>query len=143
MSRERLTTILLAPHVTEKTSMAMANANQYAFRVDHRATKTDVKKAIEAIYGVTVVDVRTQGPNGERPALSAVLPAGADPDMQVSSGVGAEAGELCRGLTERRALVQPEQVGRSEHRADGSDDHERAERLHRQVTDVEIGRAHV
>jgi large subunit ribosomal protein L23 len=39
---------------------AAGDSNQYAFRVDHRATKTDVKKAVEAIYGVKVVDVRTQ-----------------------------------------------------------------------------------
>jgi large subunit ribosomal protein L23 len=47
------------PIVTEKVTAA-GDSNQYAFRVDHRATKTDVKKAVEAIYGVKVVDVRTQ-----------------------------------------------------------------------------------
>ena len=47
------------PIVTEKVTAA-GESNQYAFKVDQRATKTDVKKAIEAIYGVKVVDVRTQ-----------------------------------------------------------------------------------
>lgn len=53
------TTVIKMPIVTEKVTAA-GEHNQYAFRVDQRATKTDVKKAIEAIYGVKVVDVRTQ-----------------------------------------------------------------------------------
>jgi len=53
------TTVIKMPIVTEKVTAA-GDSNQYAFRVDHRATKTDVKKAVEAIYGVKVVDVRTQ-----------------------------------------------------------------------------------
>ena len=53
------TDVIKMPIVTEKVTAA-AEHNQYAFHVDHRATKTDVKKAIEALYGVKVVDVRTQ-----------------------------------------------------------------------------------
>ena len=37
--KEQLMNILLAPHVTEKTSLAMQNHNQYAFRVRRTATK--------------------------------------------------------------------------------------------------------
>ena len=39
---------------------ALGDNNQYGFHVDRRATKTDVKKAIEALYGVKVVGVTTQ-----------------------------------------------------------------------------------
>ena len=53
------TTVIKMPIVTEKVTAA-GEFNQYAFRVDNRATKTDVKNAIEAIYGVKVGDVRTQ-----------------------------------------------------------------------------------
>ena len=53
------TTVIKMPIVTEKVTAA-GEFNQYAFHVDNRATKTDVKNAIEAIYGVKVVDVRTQ-----------------------------------------------------------------------------------
>ena len=53
------THVIKMPIVTEKATAA-GEHNQYAFKVDQRATKTDVKKAIEAIYGVKVVDVRTQ-----------------------------------------------------------------------------------
>ena len=46
------TTVIKMPIITEKVTAA-SEFNQYAFHVDHRATRTDVKKAIEAIYGVT------------------------------------------------------------------------------------------
>ena len=45
MNQERLITVLIAPHITEKTSLAMANNNQYAFRVRRDADKTEVKVA--------------------------------------------------------------------------------------------------
>jgi len=47
VNREQLMSVLIAPHVTEKTSLAMQNHNQYTFRVRREATKTDVKKAVE------------------------------------------------------------------------------------------------
>lgn len=53
------TTVIKLPIITEKVTAASEH-NQYAFSVDPRATKTDIKKAVEAIYGVKVVDVRTQ-----------------------------------------------------------------------------------
>jgi len=65
MSRERLTTILLAPHVTEKTSMAMANANQYAFRVRRDADKTEIKQAVELMFDVKVAGVQVVNEPGK------------------------------------------------------------------------------
>jgi len=47
MTREQLMNVLIAPHVTEKTSLAMQNNNQYTFRVKKNATKTDIKQAVE------------------------------------------------------------------------------------------------
>ncbi len=46
MNREQLMNVLLAPHVTEKTSTAMQNHNQYCFKVSRKATKTDIKAAL-------------------------------------------------------------------------------------------------
>ncbi len=60
MNREQLMTVLVAPHVTEKTSMAMQNHNQYVFRVRRQATKIEIKQAIEALFNVKVADVHTQ-----------------------------------------------------------------------------------
>ena len=49
--------ILRFPHVTEKTAAAAAN-NTYVFAVAEHANKVQIKKAVEARYGVTVTDVR-------------------------------------------------------------------------------------
>ena len=54
MNREELMTVLIAPHVTEKTSLAMQNHNQYTFRVRRDATKVDVKKAVQLMFDVQV-----------------------------------------------------------------------------------------
>ena len=59
MKKEQLMNVLLAPHVTEKTSLAMQNANQYTFRVKRNATKTDIKQAVELMFeGVKVKGVQ-------------------------------------------------------------------------------------
>ena len=59
MNREQLMSVLIAPHVTEKTSLAMQNNNQYTFRVKRNATKTDIKQAVELMFeGVKVKGVQ-------------------------------------------------------------------------------------
>lgn len=58
-SPEKLINTLLAPHITEKTSLAMQNSNQYTFRVKRNATKTDIKQAVELMFeGVKVKGVQ-------------------------------------------------------------------------------------
>jgi large subunit ribosomal protein L23 len=56
-SPERLINILIAPHITEKTSLAMQNNNSYAFRVRRDSTKPDIKAAVELMFGVKVANV--------------------------------------------------------------------------------------
>ncbi|MGV3244583.1 50S ribosomal protein L23 [Staphylococcus sp. 11261D007BR] len=48
--------ILKRPVITEKSSEAMAE-DKYTFDVDVRANKTEVKKAVEAIFEVKVANV--------------------------------------------------------------------------------------
>jgi large subunit ribosomal protein L23 len=50
--------VLIAPHVTEKTSLAMQNNNQYTFRVKRNATKTDIRQAVELMFEVKVKGVQ-------------------------------------------------------------------------------------
>ena len=57
MSRERLMGVLLAPHVTEKTSQGLQERNQYAFRVRPDATRTEVRQAVELMFEVKVEGV--------------------------------------------------------------------------------------
>jgi large subunit ribosomal protein L23 len=50
--------IIKRPIITERTSDMMAD-NKYAFEVDVRSNKTEIKHAIEDIFGVDVVSVNT------------------------------------------------------------------------------------
>jgi len=50
--------ILIRPVVTEK-SMALLAENKYTFYVDPKATKTDIKNAVEKVFNVKVLKVNT------------------------------------------------------------------------------------
>ena len=65
MNREQLMDVLIAPHVTEKTSLAMQNHNQYTFRVRRDATKTDIRKAVELMFDVKVAGVQVVNEPGK------------------------------------------------------------------------------
>jgi large subunit ribosomal protein L23 len=65
MTREQLMSVLIAPHVTEKTSLAMQNNNQYTFRVRRDATKPDIKKAVELLFEVKVSAVQVVNEPGK------------------------------------------------------------------------------
>jgi large subunit ribosomal protein L23 len=65
MNREQLMSVLIAPHVTEKTSLAMQNHNQYTFRVRRDATKTDIRKAVELMFEVKVAGVQVVNEPGK------------------------------------------------------------------------------
>ena len=56
--------IVLAPHITEKSTMLSEN-NSVVFRVAPRATKPEIKAAVEALFGVTVVGVNTMVTKGK------------------------------------------------------------------------------
>lgn len=49
--------ILRRPHVTEKSSVLQELRNQHAFKVSPTANKSEVKKAVEALFKVKVVKV--------------------------------------------------------------------------------------
>lgn len=65
MNREQLMTVLVAPHVTEKSSLVMQNHNQYVFRVRRDATKTDIKRAVELMFEVKVEGVQVVNEPGK------------------------------------------------------------------------------
>ncbi|MDP6602315.1 MAG: 50S ribosomal protein L23 [Phycisphaerales bacterium] len=58
------TTVIKKPLVTEKSSFGSDQFNRYAFEVDGRADKGDIKSAVEELYGVRVVSVATQTRKG-------------------------------------------------------------------------------
>ena len=56
--------VIVRPVVTEKSSVLM-DEGKYTFEVDPRANKTEIKIAIEQIFGVKVEKVATQNRRGK------------------------------------------------------------------------------
>lgn len=49
--------ILRRPIITEKSSFQSGKLNQYVFEVDSKATKAQIKEAVETLFDVTVLRV--------------------------------------------------------------------------------------
>jgi large subunit ribosomal protein L23 len=62
---ERLMSVLIAPHVTEKTSAALQVNNQYTFRVRRDATRNEVRAAVELMFNVKVEGVQVLNEPGK------------------------------------------------------------------------------
>ncbi|NLI24538.1 MAG: 50S ribosomal protein L23 [Bacteroidales bacterium] len=68
--------ILIRPIVTEKMTHQGETMQRYGFIVDKRANKLQIKKAVEALYNVTVQEVNTmryRGKNKTRYTKSGVI----------------------------------------------------------------------
>ena len=60
-----LTNVIIKPLVTEKSSHQNTTRNAYAFQVHPDSNKNQIKLAIESIYAVKVLDVRTMNRKGK------------------------------------------------------------------------------
>jgi large subunit ribosomal protein L23 len=61
--------VILEPVVTERSMAASERQQTYTFRVDPRATKGQVRKAVEELFGVKVLEVRTITTHSKRRRL--------------------------------------------------------------------------
>ncbi|MHB2024816.1 MAG: 50S ribosomal protein L23 [Mycobacteriales bacterium] len=57
--------VLLAPVISEK-SYGLLDQNKYTFIVHPEANKTQIKIAVQQVFGVHVVDVNTNNRSGKR-----------------------------------------------------------------------------
>jgi large subunit ribosomal protein L23 len=55
----KLTDVIIKPILTEKSNAQQEKLRRFAFKVDRKANKLEIKKAIEQFYGITVTDVNT------------------------------------------------------------------------------------
>jgi large subunit ribosomal protein L23 len=70
LNQERLMKVLLAPVVSEKTTLVGEKLNQYVFRVTDDATKPEIKAAVELLFStkekkVQVTNVRVANVKGK------------------------------------------------------------------------------
>ncbi len=65
MNKDRLYKVILAPRVTEKTTLIGDQSNQYVFKVASDASKPEIKAAVEALFEVKVESVRVLNVKGK------------------------------------------------------------------------------
>ena len=65
MNVERLYSVILAPHVSEKSAILGENNNQYAFKVARDASKPEIKEAVEKIFNVVVEELQVLNVKGK------------------------------------------------------------------------------
>ncbi len=59
------TDVIIKPLITEKSTHQQATRNAYAFKVSRTATKPQIRLAVEKLYEVKVVEVRTMNRKGK------------------------------------------------------------------------------
>ena len=64
-NKERLMTVLLGPHVSEKTTDISERHNQYVFKVRRDSTKSEIQKAVEMMFEVSVTGVQVVNCRGK------------------------------------------------------------------------------
>jgi len=65
MNKDRMPNILLAPVVTEKSTMVGESSNQYVFKVLTDANKGEIKNAVEKLFNVKVDSVQVLNMKGK------------------------------------------------------------------------------
>ena len=58
MNKERVMKVLLAPHISEKSTVVADQNRQFIFKVLKDASKAEVKQAVEHLFNVEVKAVR-------------------------------------------------------------------------------------
>jgi large subunit ribosomal protein L23 len=60
--------IIIHPIITEK-AVKLQEENKYVFKVNPKATKNEIKKAVQEMFGVTVLKVNTVNVPGKKKRL--------------------------------------------------------------------------
>lgn len=66
MNNARLSTLIIAPFVSEKATRIAEADHQIVFRVRRDATKPEIKQAVEELFEVEVKSVSTASQRGKR-----------------------------------------------------------------------------
>jgi len=80
--------VVLYPLMTEAASLMVEKENKLAFAVSLKASKSDVKRAVEEMYEVKVESVNTQvTPTGEKKAFVKLHPDYRASDVAIKLGI--------------------------------------------------------
>ena len=61
--------VIIRPLITERNMVMRDDHNKYAFRVHLRATKSEIRKAVEELFDVRVISVTTMNMLGKSKRL--------------------------------------------------------------------------
>lgn len=73
MNQEKLMNLLIAPRITEKTTMVGEKYRQYVFKVLKDASKTQIRQAVELMFKVEVESVQVSNVKGKRKAFKQTM----------------------------------------------------------------------
>jgi large subunit ribosomal protein L23 len=80
--------IIKSPFITEKVTGMIDSNDTLEFLVDMKSTKPEIKKALEELYDVEVLDVRTMiTPRGEKKALVKLAKEGSANELATRLGL--------------------------------------------------------
>jgi large subunit ribosomal protein L23 len=65
MNQERLTKVLVAPLISEKSARLADANNQVGFKVLRDASKPEIRAAVEKLFNVTVTNVQVSNMKGK------------------------------------------------------------------------------
>lgn len=65
--------VIKRPLITEKTTLAREVSNQVVFEVDKRASKIEIRAAVEKLFKVDVLQVRTANFEGKSARVGRVV----------------------------------------------------------------------
>jgi large subunit ribosomal protein L23 len=89
--------VIVSPVITEKTTMA-SEADQVVFNVAKTATKPEIKKAVEALFGVKVKAVNTLVRKGKVKRFRGVKGKQSDVKKAIVTLVDGESIDVTTGL---------------------------------------------
>jgi large subunit ribosomal protein L23 len=80
--------VILYPLMTESASIMVEKENKLVFMVSLKASKVDIKKAMEELYEVKVEEINTQiTPQGEKKAFIKLHPDFKATDVAIKLGI--------------------------------------------------------
>ena len=72
MTKEAMYNMIRSPVITEKATM-LSEKNQVVFRVSSDSSKPEIKKAVETLFGVTVIGVHTLVTKGKTKRFKGIM----------------------------------------------------------------------
>jgi large subunit ribosomal protein L23 len=90
--------VIKSAHITEKGTLQKELQNQIAFKVDRRANKVEIRRAVETLFKTRVVDVKTMNIKGKRRRVGRTLGKKADWKKAVVKLAPGESIEFFEGM---------------------------------------------